>query len=84
MSFCKYSTLFGKPEEGVHKWRIFGLAGADLLLTAGLAALVTRLTKWKPQLATFIITFLLLIVASVFIHHAFCVKTALVKMLEKR
>ena len=30
ISLCKYKDIFGKPNEGVHSTRIFGLAFWDL------------------------------------------------------
>ena len=32
--FSEYKDIFGKPNEGVHKHRILGLASVDLIGTA--------------------------------------------------
>ena len=36
MSWCpfkEYSTIFGKPNEGIHSYRIFDLAIMDIIFT---------------------------------------------------
>jgi hypothetical protein len=82
---CKYKNAFGKPGEGAHAWRIGGergtrdgVAGSDLLLTAGAAFLISRFPfKQHPPLASFFIVFVILMVVAVAVHRAFCVDTAL-------
>ena len=85
---CKYKNAFGKPGEGAHAWRLGGergtrdgVAGSDLLLTAGAAFLISRFTSKKlrqyPPLASFFIVFIILMVVAVAVHRAFCVDTAL-------
>jgi hypothetical protein len=75
---CKYRDALGKPGEGVHAWRIGGLAATDLLMTAAAAFLLSRTAfKAQPPLIGFLVIFVILIVAAVAIHRAFCVDTAL-------
>ena len=85
---CRYKDIAGKPGEGAHAWRIGGaygtrdgVAGTDLLLTAGAAFLISRFTSNKlrqyPPLASFFIVFILLMIVAVALHRAFCVDTAL-------
>jgi hypothetical protein len=80
-------NALGRPGEGGHAWRIplgpnFDVAGVDVLLTAGIAALIARaLPKRKNRLLAFFIIFVILILAAVGIHRAFCVNTALNKKL---
>lgn len=40
----KYSDVLGKPGEGVHRFRVSGLAAVDL---AGTAAIAFGLTYWN-------------------------------------
>ena len=79
---CKYKDVFGKPGEGSHAWRLGGLAGADLLLTAGAALLLSRTAfRSSPMWASFLIVFIILILLAVGVHRLFCVDTALNRML---
>jgi hypothetical protein len=68
--FCKYKDVFGKPKEGVHKYRWFNVAVVDVGGTVVLAALLAWLFSW-PFGATLIGMFLLGIV----MHRMFCVRT---------
>jgi len=82
---CKYKNAAGKPGEGAHAWRIGGvkgsrdgIAGSDLLLTAGAAFLLSRVTfKSYGALASFFIVFIILMILAVAVHRLFCVDTAL-------
>lgn len=76
---CKYRDALGRPGEGVHSWRVPpGIAGADLLLTAGVAFLLSRVafTSYGSVVA-FLIVFVILIIAGIALHTIFCVDTAL-------
>lgn len=84
---CKYKDALGKPGEGVHEWRVLkssfpkGLAGADILMTAGAAVLLTwagafRQTSGGNSLIAFLIVFIILMVVAIGLHRAFCVDTA--------
>ena len=35
--YCKYKDIFGKPNEGIHSFRIFNISVIDTLLTIFLA-----------------------------------------------
>jgi len=82
---CKYKDSLGKPGEGPHAWRIGGergtrdgVAGTDLLLTIGAAAIISRMTfKSSPPLEGFFIVFIILMIITVAVHRLFCVNTAL-------
>lgn len=91
---CKYKDALGKPGEGVHEWRVLksetfpkGLAGADLLMTAAAAALLTwggafRGASGGNVLIAFLIVFIILMVVAIGLHRAFCVNTALNQTLD--
>jgi hypothetical protein len=36
---CKYKDMFGKPNTGVHKYRLFNIAVVDVLATIAVAFL---------------------------------------------
>lgn len=74
--FCKYSDVFGKPNEGVHKYKILNIAIVDLVATivaAYFLSLITKYAFWKVT-----ITLLLL---SIPFHILFCVQTGLLTYL---
>ena len=68
---CKYRDMFGKPAEGVHQYRLFGVAIIDVAMTVVFAVLIaywTRTPLW--------ITLVVLFGAGIIAHRAFCVRTA--------
>jgi hypothetical protein len=72
MNLCKYSNIFGKPNEGPHSTRIFGFALFDILLVLIIGYFISIKFKYK-YLDTILVLFLLGIV----VHELFCVKTKL-------
>lgn len=74
---CKYRNMFGKPGEGVHAYRLFGVAIVDVVMTLAIALLVARfalrwpIASWRT-LALVAAFFALGVVA----HRVFCVRTA--------
>lgn len=81
---CQYKNIFGAPNTGVHKYRVFGFAIVDVIATLVIAALMA---KFIPHIQgwnfweMFAFYSGLLILISIFIHMVFCVDTTLVKML---
>ena len=70
--FCEYKDLFGKPGEGFHQSRLFGLAANDLLGTIAFI-IIFSLTTGYNLLVVALLTFLLGIV----MHRLFCVDTTI-------
>lgn len=70
MSLCKYKNLFGIPRQGIHSWRIFDVAMADVLQTLLGAALISYVFK-LPLIYCVVGLFLL----GIILHRLFCVKT---------
>jgi hypothetical protein len=75
---CKYKDLFGKAgsTEGLRKYRIFGIAVLDVSVTVVCAVLFAWVFK-LPYIQTIVAIFILGIV----VHRAFCVRTAVDKMI---
>ena len=73
--FCKFKDMFGKPNEGLHKYRFLGIAIIDFVLTIIIALLLTWLFGWRWQ--KFIFIFIALMVLAILLHKLFCVDTAL-------
>jgi hypothetical protein len=76
MDLCKYRDIFGKPNEGVHKHRIFGLAVVDLGMTIILGILIARWKRWN-----ILLVFTVLMILGLIMHKIFCVKTKLTMMI---
>lgn len=74
---CPYGKIFGKPGEGIHKHRIFGLASVDLFATLLLAVIIGLWKKWS--IFKIVGLFIALVIISVPIHRIFCVETTLTK-----
>jgi hypothetical protein len=72
------SEIFGKPNEGIHAHRAFGLASADLAMTIIGAILIAVLLK-----KDFFIIFGCLFILGQILHIGFGVETAFLKLLKK-
>ena len=73
---CKYKDIFGKPNTGAHKYRFYGIAIIDVLLTILVTFIFTYFTKipFWPSLGIFFII-------GIFAHRLFCVRTTVDKIL---
>ena len=75
--FPQYANLFGKPKEGLHSYRFFGLAAFDLFLTVIATILITKYSKIRGALLIFIF----LMILGTIMHIIFCVHTTLTSSL---
>ena len=73
---CKYKDLFGKPNAGLRKYRIFDIAILDCVVVIVIGYLISWFFKWNLWYTLGGI-FLL----GIFAHRIFCVRTGLDKML---
>ena len=76
MDLCKYKNALGIPGKGVHSFRFFNIAIADVVMTIIAAFIIALLTKQK-----FYITLIVLFLLGIFLHRIFCVRTTLDKLL---
>ena len=67
--------LFGKPGEGVHKYRIFGIAAVDLIATIILALIIVYFFM-EQTFGNVILVFLILFILGQFLHYFRGVQTA--------
>jgi hypothetical protein len=85
MNLCKYKNIFGEPNTGAHKKRIFDIAIIDVGVTIIVAVIIYFIMiKIWPCLAG--IKNLILIIVSFFIlgiiiHRMFCVRTTVDKLI---
>lgn len=76
MNLCKYKNMLGEPGKGIHSYRLFGVAIADVIMTIIGAYIISYIFR-TPFVYTLICLFLLGIV----LHHIFCVRTTIDKLL---
>jgi Na+/melibiose symporter-like transporter len=76
MNLCKYKNALGVPRKGIHSYRFFGLAIADVIMTIIGAFLIAYFTKQN-----FIYTLIILFVSGIILHRLFCVRTTIDKLL---
>lgn len=73
---CKYKNALGVPGKGVHSYRVFGVAIADVIMTIVASLIVAYLFK-LPFLYVAIFAFIL----GIILHRLFCVRTTVDKIL---
>jgi hypothetical protein len=74
--FCQYKDLFGKPNAGIRKYRIFDIAIFDTVVVIIFAYLIAWFFKW-----TFWKVLAIVFISGIFAHRLFCARTGLDKML---
>jgi hypothetical protein len=75
---AKYSDIFGKPNEGVHAYRLLNIAVVDVVATIGASALISFAFN-----INFIIILICLFLLGVVCHWLFCVDTTINKSIKK-
>ena len=76
MDLCKYKNALGVPKRGIHSYRLFGVAIADVIMTIIGAYLIAYFTKQN-----FIYTLIILFISGIILHRLFCVRTTIDKVL---
>ena len=76
MNLCKYKNALGVPNQGVHSYRLFGVAIADVIMTLLGAFLISYFLKYNLLYTT-----IFLFVLGVILHKLFCVRTTVDKIL---
>jgi len=76
MNLCKYKNALGEPGKGVHSYRFFGVAIADVIMTIVAAFLISYFLKYS-----FLKTLAFLFISGVVLHKIFCVRTTVDKLL---
>jgi uncharacterized membrane protein len=78
MSLCKYSKIFGEPNQGVHGYRFLNLAIVDVVFTI-LGGIVLQQSFFKKRSQYIII--ISLFILGIIMHRLFCVRTTIDKLL---
>ena len=76
MNLCKYKNALGEPKKGIHSYRLFGLAIADVIMTILGAYLISYFLN-----ISFTYTLIILFGLGIFLHHIFFVRTTVDKII---
>jgi len=76
VGLCKYKNTLGKPGKGVHSYRLFGVALADVIMTLIGAAIISYFSSYS-----FLYVAIFLFVLGIVLHRIFCVRTTIDKAL---
>jgi len=76
MNLCTYKNSLGEPGKGIHSYRLFGIAIADVIMTIIGAYLISYFFK-----LSFVKTLIILFLLGIILHNIFCVKTTVDKIL---
>lgn len=76
INLCEYSTIFGSPNTGLHRYRVFNLAIVDIILTVILAYVIYHITKYN-----FFVILIVCFIIGIIAHRLFCVRTTIDKLL---
>lgn len=76
MVLCQYKDILGKPNEGIHKYRIFNIAIVDVIMMIIAAYIISYQYPIDFQ-CILLILFLL----SIILHKIFCVPTTINKLI---
>jgi hypothetical protein len=76
MNLCKYKNVLGEPDKGIHSYRLFGLAIADVIMTLIAAFFISYFYKYS-----FLYTSIILFALGIILHRIFCVRTTVDKLL---
>lgn len=76
VDLCKYKDIFGKPGQGAHSYRFAGVAIVDVAATVAVAWLTTKVVSRDGKPVTFVGALVFWLLAAVFFHWLFCVRTA--------
>jgi hypothetical protein len=76
VNLCKYKNALGVPGKGIHSYRLFGVAVADVIMTLIGALIISYFSGYK-----FLYVSLFLFTLGVILHRLFCVRTTVDKAL---
>ena len=76
MSLCAYKDALGIPGQGIHSYRLFGVAIMDVLFTVLGAMIISYFSKYQ-----FVKVLIVLFILGIILHRLFCVRTTIDKLL---
>jgi len=79
----KYKDFFGKPGQGVHKYRILNIAIVDVVATIVVVYMIYLLLTYFGYFVNFWILLLCMFILGIFLHRIFDVRSTVDKILFK-
>jgi cytochrome b subunit of formate dehydrogenase len=73
---CKYKHIFGEPNAGIRKYRIFDIAIFDTVVVIVSGILISYFTGYKLWK-----TLAVLFISGIIVHRLFCVTTGVDRLL---
>jgi len=73
---CEYKNIFGEPNTGLHKIRIFDIAVIDVVFTIIFGVIMSK--YYASNLLT---TIFILFALGIILHRLFCVRTTIDKLI---
>jgi len=73
---CQYKDSLGKPNQGIHQYRLFGVAIVDVIMTIVGAGIISYFAKYN-----FWMILVILFLLGIILHRIFCVRTTVDKLL---
>ena len=76
LNLCKYKNLFGKPGEGIRKYRILDIAIFDTAVVIIIGFIISYFTGYNIW-----VTLAVLFISGIIVHRMFCVRSGVDKLL---
>lgn len=76
IDLCKYKNIFGEPNTGIRKYRIFDIAIYDTSIVIIIGILFSYFTGYNIW-----ITLAVLFISGIIVHRMFCVRTGVDKLI---
>jgi hypothetical protein len=81
LNLCAYKNIFGEPNKGIHKYRVFDIEIVDVLMTIiGAYIIYIKIKKPYPNIKFYQILISLFILG-IILHRLFCVRTKIDRLL---
>lgn len=82
---CQYKkymeSIFGKPKKGIHKYRLFGLAIMDVIMTIIGSFIVKLILEYFDYNYHYFCILLFFFLMGIILHRLFCIRTTIDKIL---
>jgi len=73
---CPFRDILGRPNEGIHSYRLFNLAIVDIILTVIGAIIISKIFNYN-----FMVILIIIFILGIILHRIFCVNTTINKFI---
>lgn len=73
---CPFRDILGRPNEGIHSYRLFNLAIVDVILTVIGAIIISKVFNYN-----FLMVLSIIFALGIILHRIFCVNTTINKII---